>query len=387
MNHSTSHSATPSIYSNGAPGLSKERSTASASEGKPPAIRISSTLVIFAATVPLALLTASECSSVTHLPSLGYGMVLWLWWGCVASILWKVGARKPSMLRFSARTAPLHLLAACALGSVHLLLLGSTCFMNKDWAAHGTAAFTLLQLFNINRFGLELLLYGFIVGIAGIVHLQVQAQREAMRSIELQQQLSAAHLQALQMQLEPHFLFNTLNAITTLVELGRQQEAAETLSHLNAILKTTLKRSTPEKIPLSQELEMVENYLAIEQIRFADRLKVEIKVDPNALDGLVPCFLLQPIVENAIRHGISHREEDGIIHASIERSGNRLHLRVRDNGPGLNGNSQPGHGIGLRNTEDRLSHFYPKEYGMNVREPESGGFEVSITVPYERKPQ
>src|SRR6202035_4347447 len=111
-----------------------------------------------------------------------------------------------------------------------------------------------------------------------------------MRSLELQRQLSTAHLRALQMQLEPHFLFNTLNAITTLVELGRQKAAAEMLNHLNAILKSTLSRRTPEKVPLSQELELVGNYLAIEQVRFADRLRVQFDVDPCAIDGLVPCF-------------------------------------------------------------------------------------------------
>src|SRR3984885_10090847 len=156
-----------------------------------------------------------------------------------------------------------------------------------------------------------------------------------MHSVELQRQLSAAHLHALQMQLEPHFLFNTLNALTTLVELGRQKEAAEMLGHLNAILKSTLVRTTPEKVPLSQELEMVENYLAIEQVRFADRLRIEIKFDPGALDGLVPCFLFQPIVENAIRHGIANCESEGLVEASARRDGSMLLLQVRDSGGGL----------------------------------------------------
>src|ERR1700691_2283766 len=96
--------------------------------------------------------------------------------------------------------------------------------------------------------------------------------------------------------------------------MGRQKEADTMLSHLNAILKATLARSTPEKVPLSQELQTIDSYLAIEQARFADRLRVEMKIDPTALDGLVPCFLLQPIVENAIRHGVGHREKDGVIH-------------------------------------------------------------------------
>jgi LytS/YehU family sensor histidine kinase len=186
------------------------------------------------------------------------------------------------------------------------------------------------------------------------------------------------------MQLEPHFLFNTLNAITTLVELGKQTQAAEMLNHLNAILKTTLERRTPEKVRLSQELEIVDNYLAIEQVRFADRFRVDIKVDPNALHSLVPCFLLQPIVENAIRHGIAHCEDEGIIEASAKREGNRLHISVRNHGSASHTQSKPGNGIGLKNTRERLAYFYPHEHQMNAGPLSSGGYEVSIDVPYER---
>ena len=129
---------------------------------------------------------------------------------------------------------------------------------------------------------------------------------------------------------------------------------------------------------------MVENYLAIEQIRFADRLHVEVKVDPGALDGLVPCFLLQPIVENAVRHGIAHCESDGRIEASARREGNFLCLQVRDSGSGIAGESKPGHGIGLTNTRERLSHFYQDGFRMKAEPSEAGGFEVAITIPYER---
>jgi LytS/YehU family sensor histidine kinase len=230
---------------------------------------------------------------------------------------------------------------------------------------------------------MELLMYGFVFGLTGVIQFRIRAQREAMRSLELQKQLTAAHLRALQTQLEPHFLFNTLNAITTLVELGRQNAAAEMLSHLNALLKSTLTRTTPEKVPLSQELEFVGNYLAIEQVRFADRLRVEMNVDPGAVDGLVPCFLLQPIVENAIRHGIARCEHSGVVEASAIRDGDALHLRVRDTGPGLAHAQQNGHGIGLKNTRERLDHFYQDGYKMQARPLNAGGFEVSITIPYE----
>ncbi len=347
-------------------------------------LRLNGHAVIFTLATVLALATASECHSITYPPSLLYGAVLWGWWGCVTSAMWKLSQRVPLASSFSPKAISAHVLAGSALGVVHLLLLGSLGFTDTGWQAHTTALAIWTSLLNVNRFGMEVLLYGFVLGITGIIQFQIRAQQEALNSLELQKQLSTAHLRALQMQLEPHFLFNTLNAITTLVELERSKEAAEMLSHLNAILKSTLKRTTPEKVPLSQELEIMENYLAIEQVRFADRLRIEIKADPSALDGLVPCFLLQPIVENAIRHGIANCENEGLVEASARRDGSMLHLRIRDSGPGLSAHPQNGHGIGLSNIRERLTHFYQGEYMMRAQPVDTGGFEVAIAIPYER---
>ncbi len=349
-----------------------------------PRFRFPAVAVVSLLCVGLALATASECNSITHLPSLVYGIVLWGWWGCVAGGLWMLGARQPSILNFSPAAVSLQVFFGSLAGVIHLLLLGGTGFIAAEWRANAAPIAVWTSLLNINRFGMEILTYGFIFGIVGIVQFQIRAQSEAIKSLELQKQLSAAQLRALQMQLEPHFLFNTLNAITTLVELGRQAEAVEMLAHLNAILKSTLKRTAPEKVPLSQELEIVENYLAIEQIRFADRLRIEIKVEPTALDSLVPCFLLQPIVENAIRHGIAQCEDNGVVEASARRVGNLLRLEVRDSGPRFNGHSKPGTGIGLKNTRERLAHFYQEAYEMVAQPLDTGGFEVAITIPYER---
>jgi sensor histidine kinase YesM len=348
-------------------------------------VELNGHLLLFGVATALALATASECRSVTHLPSLMYGAVLWIWWAVIASAMWKLSQLAPSVTSFSLKTMAAHLVAGSVLGYVHLLLLWSLGFTSTGWALSQTAQTVWRYLFNPNRFGIEILIYGLVFAIAGIIQYQYHAQREAIRALELERQLAAAHLQALQMQLEPHFLFNTLNAITTLVELGRQRQAAEMLSHLNAILKATLLRTAPEKVPVFQELEIVENYLAIEQVRFADRLHLELKVDPNALDGLLPCFLLQPIVENAIRHGIAHCENEGVIEASVRRDGSKLHLRVRDTGSARSDQARPGgHGIGLKNTRERLAHFYGGDHAMTAQPLATGGFEVAITIPYER---
>jgi hypothetical protein len=354
--------------------------------------------VIIPLATALALLTAMECGgSIMHPASLVYGAVLWGWWAVFACVLGRLAPHLPLVSNLSAKGVLTHLAIGSALALSHLYFLWVIGFP-LGWGREGPEVMWG-YLFNMNRFGIEFLIYGFIIGITGVLQYQLRAQRESMRSLELERQLSTAHLRALQAQLEPHFLFNTLNAITTLVELGRQQQAVEILSHLNAILKSTLKRSTPEKVPLAQELELIDNYLAIEQVRFADRLRVEIRVDPGALDGLVPCFLLQPIVENAIRHGIAPSINEGVVVASARREGSTLHLRVRDTGSGAC-DSDPGmptgtgaasvavrphdgHGIGLRNTRERLVHFYQEDFQMRAEPHSEGGFEVAISIPYE----
>lgn len=341
----------------------------------------------------LAVATAIECQARTTGTdsflswsfSLAYGCALWLWWALVVDLLWRAGARWPSALRVSLPTLGIQVPVAVGIVLLHLCILqGAVHWIVRTGPQAVRAEYGELNFFCLPRFGMELLIYAFMWLACAAVNVQLKAQRDAIGSLELQRQLSSAHLRALQMQLEPHFLLNTLNAVTTLVELGRQDEALETLEHLNIILKTVLKRNTPTKIPLAQELEIVESYLAIERVRFADRLRVDLSLDPNALDGLVPCFLLQPIVENAIRHGIACCENNGCIQASAKRVGPRMQLQVRDNGPGLNGKSHPGFGVGLSNTRERLIHFYQNDYEFRAFQPESGGFEVSITIPYER---
>jgi signal transduction histidine kinase len=341
----------------------------------------------------LAVATAIEChAGARGIPSflswgfsLACGCALWFWWALVVYLLWRSTSRWPSALRMSFRTVIVHPLIAVGVATLHLgFLQEATQLIVRLGPEAVKAEYRGLDFFCLPRFGVELLMYGLCWLACAAVNTQLVAQRDSLRSLELERQLASAHLRALQMQLEPHFLFNTLNAVTTLVELGRREQALETLAHLNTVLKLVLKRNTSSKIPLAQELEVLESYLAIEQVRFADRLRVDINLDPNTLDGLVPCFLLQPIVENAIRHGIAHCEDSGWIETSAQRVGTRMRLQVRDNGPGMNGGSTSGFGLGLSNTKERLAHFYQSDYEFHTFQPESGGFQVSITIPYEK---
>jgi len=343
----------------------------------------------------LALISAAECHIVAIqavpnapiLSSLLYGFVLWYWWGLAATALWK-SAQKSGKDFFSASSTFKQACIGVAVAGAHIWVLQRTVDWSRvHWPVLESAGYSALDYLNLNRFFFELLVYGFIFGFTGLIHLRLASNRDKMRTLSLERQLSDAHLRALQAQIEPHFLFNTLNAVTSLVEQNRNEQALRTIQNLTSILKSTLRRNAPEKISLAQELELIDDYLSIEVTRFADRLQVDMNIDPASLDGQLPCFLLQPIVENAIRHGISRCEEGGFIEIKAERRGARLCLRVRNTTPAIDKPVQPGHGIGLANTKERLSAFYGRNYEFRTSALESGGFEVFINVPYERDRQ
>lgn len=361
----------------------------------PRIIRFPGVFLIFPVAGVLAFVTAGQCHAtlerfdphVSFIPSLIFGAVMWVWWGLFAACLWIMSRRYPWIVAFNQKGLLFHSFISTILVLLHLALLQATIrWTIAFWPVALKAGYGALNYLNISRFGQELLLYACILGGAGIVSLKVRAHHDAIRAVELQNKLSEARLLALQMQIEPHFLFNTLNSIAALVDLRRNEEASATLEHLNSILRATLKRGSPERVTLAEEMEVVESYLAIQQIRFEDRLLVKTKVDPAALDGMVPLFLLQPIIENAVRHGIAHRVQDGVISTSVRRIGNSLHLEVKDNGPAsFQAPSSPlSHGIGLKNTRERLAHFYPSTHEFVITQPAGGGFEVAITIPFER---
>jgi len=350
-------------------------------------------LAVAGATLVFALAAALECHAAVSgsvpeapwLPSLLYGLVLWGWWGLTAAVLWVV-AENGSADFFSLRAAVPQLLIGPALAFGHCWVLQRTVeLMVRWWPQIGPAGYSALWYLTWNRFFFELLIYGFAFAVVGMVRLKLVSQGEQVRALELEKQLSEARLRALEMQIEPHFLFNTLNAIASLVELGRREQAIAMLERLNAILHRTLRRDTPGRIRVAQELELLDDYLAIEQTRFSDRLRVDMAIDPEALGGMVPCFLMQPLVENAIRHGISRSEDGGSIHVSVAREGARLRFAVRDSGAGVNGQAVEGHGIGLSNTRERLAHFYGGEFAMRAEPLAAGGFEVAVELPYERE--
>ncbi len=212
---------------------------------------------------------------------------------------------------------------------------------------------------------------------------QKEATRLRAHTAELEAKLAEARLQALRMQLNPHFLFNTLHAISTLVERD-PAGVRRMIARLSELLRYTLEETDAQEIPLDDELEFLDDYLAIQQIRFQGRLDVDLDVTPETRQALVPNLILQPLVENAIKHGASQIQGVGRITIRARRSGDRLQVSVHDNGPGLRAPAGDGapHGVGLRNTQERLESLYGRDHDLTLSPSESGGLAAQVTLPF-----
>jgi len=228
-----------------------------------------------------------------------------------------------------------------------------------------------------------LLLYGIVLVVYYAVDYHNRYEQGLLRASQLEARLAQTQLQALRMQLHPHFLFNTMHTISTLVR-DDPNAAEEMIARLSELLRVSLASSGIQEVTLSQELDFVKCYLEIEKVRFEERLELHFDVDPATLDALVPNLILQPLVENAIRHGISHRREGGRIEVRSQMVGDTVHLWVIDDGPGLDRNGPATHrtGVGLANTRARLERLYGAKHDFVLRSASKGGVEAAIRIPF-----
>jgi len=252
------------------------------------------------------------------------------------------------------------------------------------------AAVSLLLVYSFHG---GVIRYWAVVGLQAAFRSHQSAkerEREALeltvRSSQLAEQLAAAQLGALKMQLQPHFLFNTLGAIMVLMQQRKVNEAETMLARLGDLLRLTLEDVNAQEVPLWRELEFLRLYLSIEQVRFQDRLNVEIAADPDVADAHVPHMVLQPIVENAVRHGLGQSEEAVSIEVRVIRMGSSLVMTVSDNGPGSSSPRFEGKGIGLANTRNRLKRLYDGEAMLVAENRPIGGVQVTITIPLRLTP-
>jgi signal transduction histidine kinase len=250
------------------------------------------------------------------------------------------------------------------------------------WSGATWPQFIQRQIFE--QLDWSLMVYAVIVGASHAFAFFRESEQRKLRAAQLEAQVMEARLKTLEAELHPHFLFNTLHAISTLVH--RDPEAADRMiSRLSDLLRITFDRSGEPKVSLKEEIEFLQKYLDIEQTRFQDRLRVSVSIDHDALDGDVPRMILQPIVENAIKHGIAGRHGGDRVHISAGRHGERLWMQVRDNGGGLQVGTLRAlrTGVGLANTRDRLDCLYGRLYRLEFSDRD-GGLSVLIEIPFER---
>ncbi len=234
----------------------------------------------------------------------------------------------------------------------------------------------------LRRITYQLPIFWGLVGVAHALRFYEKSKAREQREAELESRLAQARLQALRMQLNPHFLFNTLNSIASLVH--EQPRAEAMIEALSDLLRVTLSDPDRPEVTLREELRFLDRYLLIEQTRFGERLRVEKQVDEAALDALVPILILQPLVENAVKHGIETRIAPGLIRIEVQRAGDALRLEVSDNGRGLDAaaNGKLKEGVGLSNTRSRLKELYGEQASFYLRPGRDGGLLAQIRIPW-----
>ena len=268
---------------------------------------------------------------------------------------------------------------------VYLASMSGAFALRTSWdvAAHNLAGWPRLTFWQAILMipAWNVLIYSLLLGVGyALVYARRLHERE-LREAQLETELLSAHLNVLKMQLQPHFLFNTLNSISSLMyaDVGA---ADRMVARLADFLRQTLRTIDTQEVTLQEEMNFLTLYLDIERTRLRDRLEVCLDVDEGARVALVPHLILQPLVENAIRHAIAPRVEGGSVTIRAKRHGDRLRLVVEDDGPGLRSDPN-GTGLGLRNTRQRLHHLYPGTHRLSIRDGPTGGAEVEVEIPYE----
>ncbi|MBJ6759183.1 histidine kinase [Myxococcaceae bacterium JPH2] len=342
-------------------------------------------LLAFIYGVQLSVYRASRGEPAGFGESLLSGVLVWGGWALLTPLILAVAQRVRGPGRPWPLQLVLHLPPAFLFVAVHLLLLAGLRQLLLPPPEGGglAAAWTHFTWLLSKTTDYDVLIYLSVVGLDAALRSSRQVREEAVRASRLEAQLAQAQLHLLRSQLRPHFLFNTLHAISTLMH--RDVAAADQMvGQLSELLRASLERDGRHEVPLSEELELLAPYLDIERTRFSDRLQVDVEVAPEVRDALVPPLLLQPLVENAIRHGIAPRRGPGRVWVRVQRVGERVALEVRDDGvgPPAEGASRLSEGIGLGSTRARLERLYGVAQSLTWAANVPRGFVVSLSLPY-----
>jgi len=352
--------------------------------------------VIFAVWTGLALIPGVQAHA--YIASLGHPISWarallppllnhWIWAALTPGVLW-LSARYPIERRSWARIAGIHFPASLAFAALHVTLRlpfiqSATLFTTRpariSWALFRNSMFA-------NYYD-DLWTYSTLVVFEQLWDYYRKYKDRELRATKLEAQLAQAQLQVLKMQLNPHFLFNTLHAISSLMH--EDVEAADNMmTGLSDLLRMSLENVNEQEVTLKREMEFLQGYLEIQQIRFRDRLVVKIEVPADALDALVPNMVLQPLVENAVTHGVAPKSAAGEICIRAQKDNGMLRLEVADNGKGMPGDAQDlsSAGLGLANTTTRLRQLYGEQQRFRIEKGAAGGTVAILEMPFRVAP-
>jgi len=308
----------------------------------------------------------------------------YLWALATPLVLW-VAAKLPIDRSNWIRPSLLHIPISLAISIVVTAIGHVLVWLYWGWSMGRPFSFERMTRFVVANFSEGIGIYLLIALTSYAYGYYSRYRKGESRTLQLEAQLSRAELQALKMQLQPHFLFNTLHSISALMHKD-PDAARKMITRLGDFLRLTLESSGLQEVSLQQEIEFLRCYLEIEQIRFQDRLETRVTVPPEALEARVPNLILQPIVENAIRHGISSSSMPGLVEIQAQPHHGKLRIQVRDNGPGLNSHRTNDNlfqaGVGLANTEARLERLYGTAHLFNLSNDPSGGLVVTLELPF-----
>lgn len=307
----------------------------------------------------------------------------WLLYAFLTPGVFAVSRRWPLTRPHLVRRAVLHFffsllfcVAWATCGQVLRLILMRT-FAPIEW---------LSWIFTTLPFGVAV--YLCVVGIEHATRYFIDAREREVQVAKLSEQLSSARFAALQAQLNPHFLFNTLNTVTVLVRDDDRQGAVTIIENLSEMLRRTLSRHQANEVTLGEELELVKQYVAIEQARFSDRLRPDFNIPDSLLSAVVPSFSLQHLVENAIRHGIAKDTDAGLLLVTANRSGDVLEINVINDGVSIDPSVTPPKGHGIENTRERLRALYGDNASLVIAPRPEGGTIATLRLPYrEMRPE
>jgi two-component system, LytTR family, sensor kinase len=310
-------------------------------------------------------------------------MSSWWAWAALTPLVLHLLERFPLERGVWLRSAPVHLVAALGLAVPHLLvsaIAGRAAGVAFYQAAPLGELVTRLYARHVH---LDVVTYLAVLGAGAAWSYHRRLRDRELAAARLEARLVESELRALEMQLHPHFLFNTLNAIAVLVRKQDAERALATLTGLAELLRMTLSERGQRSVSLGREIELTRRYLEIEQTRLGDRLSISVDAPVDALGAEVPTLVLQPLVENAVRHGVAPRPAGGRVAVAAWRAGDRLRLEVSDDGVGLpDGFSLDRAGVGLGNVRARLAQMYPGDHVLEIGDRPGGGVVVSIELPF-----